>query len=106
MSPLDPAGRSERVASGQEKFPGQMGPLGFLKDGDFPSLHGARGQGESRGLQRCHQIGQAGRSLWLGEESARTRERKALSSWWKTAFGKRIVNMGLEKKKKPGGKLQ
>lgn len=55
-----------------------MGPLGFLRDGDFPSLNGARVQGESRGLQRCHQIDQAGRSPWLGGESARTREMKAL----------------------------
>lgn len=55
-----------------------MGPLSFLKDGDFPSLTGAGGQDESRGFQRRHQTDQEGRPLWLGGESVRTRERKAL----------------------------
>lgn len=73
-----------------------MGPVSFLKDGDFPSLTGARGQGESRGFQRCHQADQEG-------ESARTREMKALAGG-KQPLEKDGVKMGVEKKK-TGGKL-
>lgn len=81
---LYPAWGSKHEVLGQEKAsPGQMGPVSFLNDGEFPFLTGAGKQDELRGSQRCHQTDWGKTSVVRSGECQDQGDMKALAEWKK-----------------------